>query len=88
MIRAHLTQDWSDEWGQTWKTGQTGSYERIRDGLVIFTFDGYEEKKAADAQRRREFGEGFNVVSWIAELPVTVLKADERSAVLTQIGGK
>ena len=74
-----LVQDYTDEFGNRYKKGQTGiigKSTRKGDKHAIFVADGYEEartqvKKVRERKREREIP---NVVSYIAEVPINILK--------------
>ncbi len=76
--RARLTADYVDpDQGFEYTKGQTGyyyNYPQIAAGFVFFHFDGYEDGKAKNEKLRREKGEGYNVVPWLAEIPVSILE--------------
>ena len=85
--RVCLTEDYTDtDQGYEYKKGQTGvSYGKpfFRDygggrqstgSFVVVYFDGYEDVKREDERFKREHGEGFNVVPFVAEIPIAILE--------------
>jgi len=85
--RVRLTENYTDSsQGYHYKKGETGvSYgkpffrylgngrESIESFVIVF-FDGYEDAKRKNMELKREIGEGFNVVPFLAEIPIAILE--------------
>ncbi len=72
-----LVQDYTDEFGNRYKKGQTGiigKSTRKGDKHAIFVADGYEEARKQVKKIRERKREAPNVVSYIAEVPINILK--------------
>lgn len=81
--RVRLKADFtSDECGLTFKAGQIGTTgSMFSDALVVVEFDGYEDARRRDQELLARLGEGFNIVPWLAPVPVDLLELappDER----------
>ncbi len=85
--RVRLVEDYADSsQGYEYKKGQTGvcyGEPFFRDfgggrestgSFVVVYFDGYDDVKRQDEKLKREQGEGFNVVPFLAEIPVAILE--------------
>ena len=80
-MRFTLKSDFIDEFGRTYRAGQQGR-------IVLFhpewatncvEFDGYDEERKRDAEFAAAYGEGANIVAWMADIPTELLDVqDER----------
>lgn len=82
--RVILIADYTNEWDDSYKAGQTGTVIFVREpffvgerAIVTVDLDGYEEERAANAQRRARYGEGFNIVPFFSYFPVENLRVIE-----------
>lgn len=74
--RCSLAGSFLSEWNDTYSAGQCGTIQWTEGETVVVCLDGYEEGKAHDEKLRRDCGEGFNVVPWIIEIPLSLLKLE------------
>ena len=77
VTRVQLTTDHSDEFGQTWITGQTGtvvSLDALKQPDVVVDFDGYEMARKKQEEFLAKKGEGFNILPWLALVPTWKLR--------------
>lgn len=75
--RVMLVEDFTDEWGRTFAADMLGTVGYDSGGQVIVEFDGFELERAADASAKQRTGECANLVPWLAEVPVRILKSAE-----------
>lgn len=72
-----LTQDYTDNLGNCYKKGQTGTIRSTpseEDKTVILVLDGYEKSKMLAKQIKEKKGESPNIVNYITEIPINILK--------------
>jgi len=77
MPKIKLTSDYKDNWGNSFKAGQTGTssmWKAKGDYTFLVTFDGYEDEKERNRLQHERTGEGFNIVPWLASVPVDLLE--------------
>ena len=76
MSKVRLISEYTDDWGNSFNSGQTGesSMWKAQDGTVLVTFDGYEEEKKRNREQYERTGEGFNIVPWLAHVPANLLE--------------
>lgn len=73
--RVRLSHDFADEFGQRFNEGQTGTVcGSVSGGRLVIDFDGYDEARIKDAERKAMFGEGYNVTPWLALVPKSLLE--------------
>lgn len=69
--KVRLVSDYTNEWGESYKSGQTGVvlFNSLTDKTVTVEFDGYEEEKQEAQKLLEEMGEGPNIVVWLSRIP-------------------
>lgn len=63
-----------DAFGQSFRAGQKGVVKHFAEDNAVIDFDGYADQRASNAALFRKYGEGANIVPWIAEVPLTILE--------------
>ena len=72
-----LTSDYIDDYGHSYKEGQTGTIGNTikkESKNAILKLDGYEESKRRAEEMWEKDGEGPNVVEYLTEVPISILR--------------
>lgn len=74
--RVRLKSDYTDEFSNSYKAGQTGTIlsSNLTDNKALVDFDGYEEERQREAELWETVGEGSNIVSFTSLVPVELLE--------------